>query len=173
MRSAMAHFLNRPIRKKRTPSSKRMPVPVFAAADLRQEVAGADDGSGDEVREEEDEQHEVGQVALGRHAAAVDVHDIIDRLEGVEGDADGGEDLPAAASEAADAAAVQRFQERAEEEIGIFEIAEQAEVGGDADGDERLPPAGRLQRPGCRGRGSNRAGWRRRSDRPARAFQLA
>src|SRR5207249_393774 len=47
------------------------PVPVLRTANLRQEVAGADDGPGDEVREEQDEQHEVRQAALRSDAAQV------------------------------------------------------------------------------------------------------
>ena len=42
------------------------PVPVLAAANLRQEVLGADDRPGHEVREEQDEEQEVAEVALGR-----------------------------------------------------------------------------------------------------------
>ena len=43
------------------PELDARPVPALAAADLRQEVAGADDRPGDQVREEQDEQQEVGR----------------------------------------------------------------------------------------------------------------
>ncbi len=132
------------MRKKRTPSSTRRPVPALPAADLRQEVAGADDRPGDEVREEEDEQHEIGQVALGPHLAAVDVHDVVDGLEGVERDADGGEDLQERDGRRG-AAAVQRRLQRGEEEIRILEVAEKSEVGRDADGDEHFAPSRSLE----------------------------
>src|SRR5262249_53580657 len=65
-----------------------LPTPfVTLLMQLWQEVAGFDDGPGDEVRKERDETRKVPEVAFGGDVAAIDVHGIANGLERVEGDA--------------------------------------------------------------------------------------
>ncbi len=120
------------------------PVPAAGMTDLRQEIAGAHDGTGDQVREERDEQEEVSQVALGRHLPPIHVHHVADGLKSVERDAHG-QDHAQQRQRRRAARAVQQLLERVEKEIDILEISEQAKVGADADGEQQLP--GALGRP--------------------------
>ena len=96
--------------------------------ELGDEIPGLDDGSGHELREEGDVQRGPHEIALGRYLAAGDVDGVAERLEGIEGDADGQED--AQRPGAGDA------EERAEgvdEEVEVLEHAEDQQRQHDAD----------------------------------------
>ena len=57
------------------------PVQALGPPRLAHEVPGADDQPGDEVREEQDEEQEMVQVALGSDAAAVEWVEICSKLD--------------------------------------------------------------------------------------------
>ncbi|MCY1454849.1 hypothetical protein D9M71_719430 [compost metagenome] len=61
---------------------------VGAVVELVGQVAKAQHGAGDQVRENGDESSEVDQVPRGRGIATVHVDDVADRFEDVERDAD-------------------------------------------------------------------------------------
>ena len=65
----------------------------MALVELRQKTQRALDRSRDELREEGNVDGELAQVALGRPVPAIDVDRIAERLERVEGNPDGKEDL--------------------------------------------------------------------------------
>ena len=129
--------------------------------DLRQEVGGALDGPRDELGKEGDEGGEGDGVAGGLEVAAVDVDGVGEGLEGVEGDADGQDDLQGGGVHG-DAEAVPGGDPVLDEEVGVLEVAEDAEVDGEGDPQPAfLPLLGRRPlRCGCRRR--SRRGWRGR-----------
>ena len=100
--------------------------------DLWQEVGGALDGSSDELREEGDEGGEGDGVSGGLEVAPVDVDGVGEGLEGVEGDADGQDDLQGGGVHG-DAKAVPGGDPVLDEEVGVLEVAEDAEVDGEGD----------------------------------------
>lgn len=84
-----------------------------------------DDRTGDELREEGDEERVVGEAVFAR-LALVRVDQVGDLLEGEEGDRqrqDDGVEVKVGAGEGVEAA---------DGEVGVFEVAEQAEVEDDA-----------------------------------------
>ena len=94
--------------------------------ELRQHVAVMDDGAGDELREEGDEERVVGEAVFAR-LALVRVDQIGDLLEGEEGDGqrqDDGVEVEVGSGEGVEAA---------DGEVGVFEVAEQGEVEEDAE----------------------------------------
>src|SRR5581483_10395813 len=112
------------------------PVPAFDLVRLRQEIPGANDWSRHQVWEERDEQHKVREILLGHNAATIDVNRVVDRLEGVEGDADrqdNFEQRDVVGNSHGVEAASQRFQE----EVRILEVAEQAQIGDEANQEQR------------------------------------
>ena len=118
------------------------PAPVLAAADLRQEVARPHDRPGHQVREERDEQQEVRQAPFGPCLAAVDVDGVVDRLERVERDPHR-EDHPQNRERGLPAAGAHCLLQRAQEEVGILEVCQKAQIAGDADAHEASPQARR------------------------------
>ena len=110
---------------------------VARAAQLRQELRGAGDGAGGEVREEGDVHGEVEQRRRPQ-GAAVHVDDVAQHAEREERDAERQDD----AQQRQVGVQVQRVEEvdgRGDEEAVILEPAEHAEVGGD--GRSQRPPA--------------------------------
>ena len=69
MRSAMASFLNRPMRKNCTPSCMRAQSQRLRRRICGRKSRGPHDRPGDQVREEQDEEQEVARFALGRDLA--------------------------------------------------------------------------------------------------------
>ncbi len=114
---------------------------VGAAADLRQEVDGAHDGAGDELREVADEEGEAREVQLGRAPPAVDVDRVRHRLEGVEADAGREQDVEAREGQVG-AGGVGDVDEGLVEEVRVLEDAEQPEVHDQADDEPELTPRG-------------------------------
>ncbi|TMA55453.1 MAG: hypothetical protein E6J75_11910 [Deltaproteobacteria bacterium] len=106
----------------------------------RPRSTSAKPSSGDEVREEADEEREVAQVVGGRGVAAVDVHRVAHRLEGVEADPGRQQDAEQADVDLLDAERVQEVDEAPDEEVAVLEEAEDRQVGDHADGEEGLPP---------------------------------
>ena len=104
--------------------------------DLRQQRVRAHDRAGHEVRKEADEEREVAEVFGGLDGAAVDVDGVAHRLERVEADAGGQEDVQERRRRVGEA---ERGEERvgaADEEVAVLEEAEQAEVGRHAEDEE-------------------------------------
>ena len=82
-------FLHEPDRNQKQRFAAFGRIEARGAGELRQEVARADDGTGDEMREKCDER-EVFEVARVRlDVAAVHIHHVTHRLEREEADADG------------------------------------------------------------------------------------
>ena len=73
--------------------------------------------------------------------AAIEVDDVGDALEGEEGDTDRQHDLPVRHL-GAETGVAQQPVEVLDEEVPVFEVAEQAEIEGNADADDQLAPSG-------------------------------
>src|SRR5690242_13397958 len=89
--------------------------------------------------EERDEQHHVDERPRAIEVAAIEIDDVGDALEGEEGDADRQHDLPVRHL-ALQADAAQQPVEIPDEEVPVFEVAEQREIEGNADADDQLAP---------------------------------
>ena len=98
--------------------------------DLRQEVGGALDGPRDKLGKERDECGKCDGVAGGLEVAPIDVDGVGEGLEGVEGDADGQDDLQGGGVHG-DAEAVPGGDPVLDEEVGVLEVAEDAKVDGE------------------------------------------
>ena len=109
---------------------------VLPLLELGQELAGADDRTGHEVREERDVDREVEEVHR-LDLAPVDVDDVAHRLEREERDADRQRDAEDLGIDV-DPDVGERVACRHLEELRVLEVAEQPEVAGDRD-DERDP----------------------------------
>jgi hypothetical protein len=108
------------------------------AHELRHHLLVVDDRPGDELGEEGDEEQVVGEVVFAG-LAAVGIDEVGDLLEGEEGNAERQHDVRQVEVEAG------QSLDGAVEEAGVLEPAEQAEVGGDAEGEHqpgRREPAG-------------------------------
>ncbi len=99
---------------------------VGAVVELVDQVLEAQHRAGDQVREDRDEGGEVDQVVGRRGIAAVDVDDVADRLEGVEGDADRQQDV--GQHERLHAERGDDLVEAVDAEVGVLEVPEHAEV---------------------------------------------
>src|SRR5437016_4147920 len=93
------------------------------------------------MREEQDEELEVGQVPLRLHPAAIDVDHVADRLEGVERDANWQSDLQRANGRLGQAGGEQTLADSLQEEIGVLEITQQTQVAEDVDRQQQPLPA--------------------------------
>ena len=91
--------------------------------ELRHELVGAQDGAGDELGEEGGVEAEVEDVAHMGYLVLVDVDDVADVLEGVEGDAYGEQYLDGDAVFGAESGI-----KEVGEEVGILEEAEHEQV---------------------------------------------
>ena len=120
---------------------------VARRVELRDQLAGPHDRAGDEVREEREVRGERPEPDR-REVAAVDVHDVADRHEREEGDADGEEDR-ARLERHVDPDEREEVVRRRDEEVVVLEVPEQAEVPG-----EREPRGAAFARAGRAGRGS-------------------
>ena len=98
--------------------------------DLRQEVGGALDGPRDKLGKERDECGKCDGVAGGLEVAPIDVDGVGEGLEGVEGDADGQDDLQGGGVHG-DAEAVPGGDPVLDEEVGVLEVAKDAKVDGE------------------------------------------
>ena len=78
----------------------------------------------------------MGEIALRPDTPAVDVHGVVDGLKGVERDTDGQYDLQNGEAGRGTQAA-HSFLDRLKEEVGVLEVAEQAEVHDEAAGQQQ------------------------------------
>ena len=104
---------------------------------MRQEVGGALDGPSNELREEGDKGAKGDGVSGGLEVVAVDVDGVGEGLEGEKGDADGQDDLQGGGVHG-DAEAVPCGDPVFDEEVGVLEVAKDAEVDGEGDPDPSL-----------------------------------
>ena len=95
--------------------------------DLGQKPRGTLDGPGNELREETHERRKIDEAAGGFQGATVNVNGVRKRLEGVEADAHGQDDLQRR-SVHGDAHRRPRIDPTFDEEVGVFKVGEEAEV---------------------------------------------
>ena len=119
------------------PQARPEPAPCLGPRGLRQEVPRTHDGPGDQMREEEDEEHEVRQALLRLHPAPVNIDRVADRLERVERNPEGNDDLQGANRGAA-ATGNDGAPQGVEEEVDVLEVAEKPEIHAEAHQQERL-----------------------------------
>lgn len=110
---------------------RRVVVEFARALELGQQVCGAFDGTGNELREEADEGEEGDGVACGGKFGAIDVYGVAQGLEGVEADADRQDDVQ---ENPVRIAAKEGPGEGCREEIVVLEYAEDEQVDGDVAG---------------------------------------
>ncbi|MNZ92297.1 hypothetical protein D3C78_1113180 [compost metagenome] len=112
---------------------------VGALAQLRGQLAVAQDRPGDQVREQRDEGGKVDEVVRRRRVLAVDVDDVAQGMEHIEGDAQRQEDgLQAPGVD------TQRREQGGEHfgaEVGVLEVAQGRQVADDADPQQAQGPA--------------------------------
>src|SRR5207245_11190927 len=101
--------------------------------------------SGDELRKESVVEPEVDRSPLPAHAPACDVDQIRERVEREEGDADREVDGPEAERRGAESGG--RSVQVVDQEVGVFEAAEEREVRGDRNGEHARAPPGPIERP--------------------------
>ena len=106
------------------------------SADLRDEVAGAHDGSRHQLREERHIEGIVEQRVERTNLATIHVDGVAQRLEGEERDSHGQEDAQVAEMTA------RELRHDVPEEVGVFEVGQQPQVDRETQCDE--PFAGRL-----------------------------
>ena len=85
--SATSTFCASPMMKMRAPTEAR-PKRLPALVELSGDGLVADDRAGDELGEEGDVERDVDRIAIGAEAAAVDVDDVAQAVEGEERDAE-------------------------------------------------------------------------------------
>jgi hypothetical protein len=121
-----------------------------AAVDLVlvEEVPRADDRPRHQVRKERQEEEKTSEPALGRDATPVDVHDVADHLEGVEGDAERQRQLDSGRRDRWHARGRGDEDDLEREVVEVFEEAEHAEPGDDRR-DDRPPAAPCARRRGA------------------------
>ena len=100
--------------------------------DLREQVGGPFYGPRDKLREEGDKGTKGDGVTGGLEVAPIDVDGVGEGLEGVEGDADGQDDLQGGGVHG-DAKGLPGRDPVLDEEVGVLEVAEDAEVDGEGD----------------------------------------
>ncbi len=108
-----------------------LPVPALGSVDLRQEIVSPDDGAGHQMRKKQDEQEKVPGIPLRRQSAAINVDEVVDRLEGVERDADRQQHAEHG-QRGVQPDNVQRLFQGSQEEVRILEIDQQAQVDAEA-----------------------------------------
>ena len=115
---AIRTFLPSPMMNRRTPYAKSS-MPTRRSASWSAISPVADDRAGDQLRKQEQVQRGVDRALLRPGITPIDVHDVRDRVEGEEGDADGQQD-----ARHDDGTRVQDEEERVDvvrEEIRVFE----------------------------------------------------
>lgn len=130
-------LLERTEGEKREPAFDLPPGRAPTLEELGQKVRGTHDGAGDQLREESDEEQEVAQVPAGGDFAAIHVDRVAHALKGEERDAGGEEDIQDHRMKG-DADRGEQAVPAFEEEIGVFEKGEDAEIGDEA-GDQEQP----------------------------------
>ncbi|MNN04957.1 hypothetical protein D3C81_1176980 [compost metagenome] len=120
---------------------------VGAVVELIGQVAETQHGAGDQVREDRHERREVDQVAGRRGVATVDVDDVADGLEDVERDPDRQQHV--GQDERLQAHRRHHCVDAVDAEVGVLEVAEDAQVDGHA---EQQPT---LRRFGSHARGAD------------------
>ena len=113
------------------------PAHVPRLLHLRQQRPRGHDRTRHHVREERHEEGEVDRVLGGLHLAPIDVDDVADALEGVEGDPDG-QDHVEVKAQGVEARGLEQGIERAHEEVAVLEVAEEEQVDEDAQGHPTL-----------------------------------
>jgi len=98
--------------------------------DLREQVGGPFDGARDQLREEGDKSPKGDRVAGGLEVAPIDVNGVGEGLEGVEGNADGQDDLQGGGVHG-DTEGLPGRDPVLDEEVGVLEVAEDSEVDGE------------------------------------------
>src|ERR1019366_3572321 len=100
--------------------------------ELRHHFGMMNDGAGNQVREERDEQQEVAQIIFADNSAA-DIRQVGDLREREERNAQRQDDLAERPTGAKQGVKV------ADEEVGVFEVAQEQEVGRDTAEQPRSP----------------------------------
>ena len=158
MRSAMASFLEHAQDDQPKAEAHSRPAPALGPLDLRQEVLRSHDRPGDQVREEQDEQHEVAEVPLRLDPAAIDVDGVVDRFESVERDADR-QNHAQHRQRGRRPELLQGVAQRVEKEIGVLEDGENAQIHQQAKPEKQLAPPRRAGRLPCRGQSGSPEPW--------------
>src|SRR5262249_34485317 len=131
---------------------KRQPQALFqhgpgdgdCSPKLRQQMGGALDGAGHQLREKGDEGQEVQQVARGWNLAPVHVNGITHRLERIKRNAYGQNDGEDGRVEG-DVEAGQQLRERVDKKVVVLKETEDGQVADDAGAQQRLALAGLRQ----------------------------
>ena len=79
------------------------------------------------MRKEQDEDHEIDQIAFRRHFATVDIDHVVDRLERVEGNADRQDDAEYRHRRRR-SRGLERLFQGLQEEVRVLEVTEQTEI---------------------------------------------
>src|ERR1051326_6903597 len=109
-------------------AEKLIPIKGARFLNLRQQAAGALNGSSNQVRKETDEKT-VLQKGLGRlHAAFINIHDIGDFFERIEGDARGKDDANQLQWDLMKADLIEQTREGVGEEIEVLEDPQDRQV---------------------------------------------
>ncbi len=108
---------------------------------LGEEVATSFDGAGDELGEEGDVGEEGEEVAGGGELTAKDIEGVAEGLEGIEGDADGEDDVKGWGIEG-EAELAGEGGKGLDEEAEVFEETEDTEVAGEAEEEPGLASPG-------------------------------
>jgi hypothetical protein len=95
--------------------------------ELRQKIGGPHDRTGYELRKERHVQQHVDRSPADRHLAAIHIGDVGDAVKRVERDPDGQDDLEERQL-ACEAEQLRQLVRRDDEEVEIFEYAQQAEM---------------------------------------------
>src|SRR5262249_5392644 len=69
------------------------PTKALGSANLRQEITRPNNGSSGQRRKEMNKEHEVCETSFGADTATINIDRVIDGFKGVEGNADGNDDL--------------------------------------------------------------------------------
>jgi hypothetical protein len=147
------------------------PLRLRQAVELRQHAAGAQDGARDKLREQGDEDPEMQRAVLGWNDAPVDVEQVAQRLKDIERYAERQDEVEPTDLEGP-ARQPQRPLDNANQEVCIFEGAQQEQV---ADDGEQQPAPARARIRGCRHRptGLKRAGADRQQKKDLRPIRPA
>jgi len=115
-------------------------VGVIEIIEVGFDLAETDDGAGDELREERDVTGKFPEVSRGSDDAAVGIDHVADGVEGVEGDADGKNDIDGGRVNGS-VEPRGKLGKAGDGEIEIFEEAEEEEVDGDGNDEEEFAAA--------------------------------
>src|SRR5271166_432528 len=117
-------------------------APIQAAQSLKlgEKIAGPHNRACDQMREEHKKQHVVEKVAFGRDAPSIDIDDVADGLERVEGDSEGEDDLEKRRV-ARDTEGSDHWPDEPQQEVRVLEESEKTETHAQAQHEKRSPQA--------------------------------